>query len=281
MKCYTKASSSGAVTQRELDNLQIAYQAACESIVLLKNEGVLPLSARRVALYGSGVTRTIKGGTGSGEVNERHSVTILEGMEDRGFEVASRKWLDDFESGMDAAREAYREEKRKRLNIFKPRSVMDMLMENFRTPSGRPITQEDVQESATDSCIYVVSRQAGEGGDRKMEKGDYLLTDEELSHIRFCAANYAKFILVINGGSAVDLGFTREIDGIGAILFICQLGTEGGHAFADVISGVVTPSGKLTDTWAQKYEDIPFSADYSYLNGNLQDEDYKEGIFVG
>ena len=281
MKCYTNASSSADVTQRELDNLQIAYQAACESIVLLKNEGVLPLSARRVALYGSGVTRTIKGGTGSGEVNERHSVTILEGMEDRGFEVASRKWLDDFESGMDAAREAYREEKRKRLNIFKPRSVMDMLFENFRPPVGRPITQEDVQESATDSCIYVVSRQAGEGGDRKMEKGDYLLTDEELSHIRFCAANYAKFILVINGGSAVDLGFTREIDGIGAILFICQLGTEGGHAFADVISGVVTPSGKLTDTWAQKYEDIPFSADYSYLNGNLQDEDYKEGIFVG
>ena len=92
MKRYTKASSSDAVTQRELDNLQVAYQAACEGIVLLKNEGVLPFASKRVALYGNGATRTIKGGTGSGEVNERHSVTIFEGMKDRGFDIASQTW---------------------------------------------------------------------------------------------------------------------------------------------------------------------------------------------
>ena len=281
MKRYTKAKVTDAVSQREKDNLKIAYQAACEGIVLLKNEGALPLITKKVALYGSGVTRTIKGGTGSGEVNERHSVTILEGMQDRGFTVTSRKWLEDFESSMEPARQAYREEKRKRLNIFKPRSVMDMLFENFRTPAGRSITPEDVQHSNTDSCIYVVSRQAGEGGDRKAEKGDLFLTDEELDHIRFCAENYPRFILVINGGSALDLGFMQDIEGIDALLFICQLGTEGGHAFADVVSGAVTPSGKLTDTWARNYQDIPFADEYSYLNGNLKDEDYKEGIYVG
>lgn len=281
MKRYTKAKATDAVSQREQDNLKIAYQAACEGIVLLKNEGALPLATKKIALYGSGVTRTIKGGTGSGEVNERHSVTILEGMEDRGFTVTSRKWLEDFEAGMEPARQAYREEKRKRLNIFKPRSVMDILFENFRTPAGRPITPEDVNLSDTDSCIYVISRQAGEGGDRKAEKGDLFLTDEELEHIRFCAENYPRFILVINGGSAVDLGFMKDIAGIDAVLFICQLGTEGGHAFADVVSGAVTPSGKLTDTWAKNYQDIPFANEYSYLNGNLKDEDYKEGIYVG
>ena len=80
MELLTKASYSGEVSEREKRNLEVAYRAACESMVLLKNEGVLPLQTKKIALYGPGVTRTIKGGTGSGEVNERHSVTILEGM---------------------------------------------------------------------------------------------------------------------------------------------------------------------------------------------------------
>ena len=80
MELLTKASWSNEVTQREKENLQVAYQAACESIVLLKNDGALPFSGKKVALYGPGVSMTIKGGTGSGEVNERHSVTILEAL---------------------------------------------------------------------------------------------------------------------------------------------------------------------------------------------------------
>ena len=97
MELLTKASYSGEVSEREKRNLEVAYRAACESMVLLKNEGVLPLQTKKVALYGPGVTRTIKGGTGSGEVNERHSVTILEGMENRGFEVTTKQWLNDYE----------------------------------------------------------------------------------------------------------------------------------------------------------------------------------------
>ena len=84
MKLLTKASWSNEVTQREKENLLVAYQAACEGMVLLKNDGALPFLTKKVALYGPGASMTIKGGTGSGEVNERHSVTILEGMEDRG-----------------------------------------------------------------------------------------------------------------------------------------------------------------------------------------------------
>ncbi len=281
MKIYTKARRDGSVNRREQENREVAYRAACEGIVLLKNDGALPFATKRVALYGSGASRTIKGGTGSGEVNERHSVTILEGMEDRGFTVASRKWIDDYESGYDQAIRDYKEEKRKRVNMLKISSIMDMLFDNFKTPAGRTITAEDVALSDTDSCVYVLSRQAGEGGDRKAEQGDYLLTDMELEHIRFCAEQYSRFLLVINGGSAVDMSQIERIPGINAIMFICQLGTEGGHAFADVISGDVTPSGKLTDTWAKDYEDLPFAREFSYLNGNLKDEYYKEGIYVG
>ncbi len=281
MKLLTKASYSPEVTQREKENLVVAYKAACEGMVLLKNDGTLPFKTKKIALYGPGASMTIKGGTGSGEVNERHSVTILEGLENAGFEISTRDWISDFETGYAEAEKVYKEEKKKRVNILKPNTIMQMLFDNFQAPVGRMITQEDVAKSDTDSCIYVLSRQAGEGGDRKAEKGDLFLTDEEAEAIRFCSENYANFLLVINCGSSIDMGFVQEIPGINAILYICQLGTEGGNAFADVISGKVTPSGKLSDTWAKQYSDIPYSQEFSYLNGNLDEEFYKEGIYVG
>ena len=281
MNVLTKASYSAEISQREKDNLAVAYQAACEGMVLLKNDGALPFATKKIALYGPGASMTIKGGTGSGEVNERHSVTILEGLQDRDFEITTKKWLDDFAVGYAEAEKAYKEEKKKRVNFLKFGSIMNMLFDNFRMPSGRAITQADVDASDTDTCIYVLSRQAGEGGDRRVEKGDMFLTDEEYAAISFCAEHYDKFVLVINSGSAVDMAFVESIPGINAILYICQLGTEGGHAFADVISGNVTPSGKLSDTWAKQYADIPFGDEYSFMNGNLDDEYYKEGIYVG
>ena len=281
MKLLTKASYSPDVTARERENLQVAYQAACEGMVLLKNDGALPFKTKKIALYGPGASMTIKGGTGSGEVNERHSVTILEGLQNRGFEITTRFWIEDFEKSYAQAEEAYKIEKKKRVNFLKFGSIMNMLFDNFRAPIGRPITEEDVAASDTDSCVYVLSRQAGEGCDRRAEKGDMFLTDEEKQAISFCAAHYANFLLVINCGSSIDMSFAEEIPGINAILYFCQLGTEGGNAFADILGGTVSPSGKLSDTWAKQYGDIPFANEYSYLNNDLDNEYYKEGIFVG
>ena len=272
MELLTKASFSPDPNQRELDNLKVAYQAACEAVVLLENDGTLPFQTKKIALYGAGAIKTIKGGTGSGEVNERHSVTVLEGLRNRGFEISSQKWLDDYETGFDAAVTADKKEKRKRLNLLKLEDIMQMLFDNFRLPAGRPITEDDFDTSNTDSCIYVLSRQAGEGGDRKAEPGDLYLTEEEETAIRFCADHYEHFVLVINCGSAIDMSFKDRIPGINAIVYICQLGTEGGNTLADIISGAVTPSGKLSDTWAKQYADIPFASEYSYLNGDLEDE---------
>ena len=274
MALLTKASYEYDPNQRELDNLALAYEAACESIVLLKNDGALPFSHKKIALYGAGASMTIKGGTGSGEVNERHCVTILEGLLDRGFTVTTQDWINDFEAFYKKAEAEYKIEKRKRVNIFKMDSIMQMLFDNFRLPAGPAITEV----TDTDSCVYVLSRQAGEGGDRKAEKGDYLLSDEETAAIRVCAAAYDKFVLVINSGSSVDLSPLDDIPGINAILYICQLGTEGGNAVADILSGAVTPSGRLADTWAYKYTDFPFALEYGSLNGDLQNEYYKEGI---
>ena len=280
MELLTKASRTDAVTDRERENLSVAYRAACEGNVLLKNDGALPFSTKHIALYGSGAKRTNKGGTGSGEVNERHSVTVEEGLQNRGFTIATEQWLTDYEAFYAEAEAAYKLEKRKRLNLLKLHDIMQMLFDNFRTPAGPAITDAYLSDD-TDSCVYVLSRQAGEGGDRKLEKGDYLLSDEEVEAIRVCAAHYDKFVLAINCGSSMDLSALDGIKGINAILYLSQLGTEGGNAVADILSGAVCPSGKLADTWARQYEDFPFAMEYGSLNGDLQNEYYREGIYVG
>ena len=281
MEPLTKASYSDETTRREQDNLRIAYQAACEGMVLLKNDGALPFRTKKTALYGPGAIATIKGGSGSGEVNERHSVTILEGLEDRGFTVTTRRWLEDYQACLKEARARRMEEMRKNLNPLRPKSFRELFFGGFQPPAGRAVTERDAADSDTDSCVYVLCRQAGEDGDRRAESGDLLLTAGEEAAIRFCAERYEHFLLVINGGSALDMSGICSIPGVNAILYLCQLGQEGGHAFADVLSGAVSPSGKLTDTWARRYADLPFSQEYSYLNGDLQNEFYKEGIYVG
>lgn len=279
MGLITKASLLGEPNERELRNLKVAYEAACESIVLLENDGTLPINIGKVALLGNGARKTTKGGGGSGEVNERHSVTVYEGLKEAGFSISTERWLDEFDAAYEQEKDAFMSGKLKSV-LKNPANAMSIL-ENFPGIDGRLITEEEVAESDTDTCIYVLSRQAGEGVDRKAEPGDMFVTETEEAMIRFCASHYKKFVLVINAGAQVDVSFLDTIDGVNAVLFICQLGTAGGTAVADVLSGKVSPSGKLASTWARKYADIPYAYEFSYLNGNLEDEYYKEGIYVG
>ena len=280
-KSIHKAALSDAVTPLEEAGKKLAYRAATEGIVLLENDGSLPLKVGKVALYGAGAKKTIKGGTGSGEVNERHAVSILEGMEQSGFAVTTMRWIEDYDRAFEEGEQEYAEEFRKKLNPKNLSDFMNLMSSPYRYPYGRAIQESDIEESDTDSCIYVVSRQAGEGADRKLDENEYGLSEIERINIAFCAERYKKMIVVINVGGVFDLNFLNEISGINAVIFMGQLGTMGGLALADVISGKRTPSGKLTDTWAKHYRDIPFSDEYSYLNGNLDEEYYREGIYVG
>ncbi len=279
MKEYTKASRDNKPNQRELDNLRVAYRAACEAIVLLENDGALPLTNRAIALFGNGASRTIKGGTGSGEVNERHSVSVLEGLETAGFEITTKDWISEYDR-LYAEKKAEFDKNRFKKAI-KEHNILGGFLSDLPGCDARAITKEDVEKSNTDTCVYVLSRQAGEGIDRVAEKGDLFITDKERADIAFCAAEYEKFILLINAGSQLDMKFLGEIEGINGVLFMAQLGTAGGTAVADTLSGKVNPSGKLTDTWAKQYADIPYHDQFSYLNGNLDDEYYHEDIFVG
>lgn len=267
------AASTDAVTERELKNREIAYQAALEGIVLLKNEGALPMKPGKIALFGAGVPMTVKGGTGSGEVNERHAVSILEGMENAGFEIMSRRWLDDYRKEYETSYHAWKNGVRLGFDMI------NYMMSSFQLPAGRPVTEEDIAAAPCDTAVFAAARQAGEGKDKKIENGEFDLTEAEIASVRLLKKHYAKTILVINSGSYMNLaGLEEEVD---AVIFFCQQGSEGGRAFADLISGKVSPSGKLTDTWAKSYSDVPCGEVYSYRAEDVRRQVYKEGIYVG
>ena len=271
-------------TELELRNRALARQAAAEGFVLLKNEnGALPLQNQKIALYGMGARLTVKGGLGSGSVEERYSVNIEDGLRNAGYEISSQDWLNDYDAEYASTYQAYHdmvEEKVK--GLTNPMQIIPLAHSFvYRYPSGRLVTREDVEKSGTDAAIYVLMRQAGECNDRKLEKGDYYLTDIERENLKVLTESYSHTILVINVGGHIDMGFLDEIPGIDAVVLFVQGGEEGGNALADVLSGKLNFSGKLADTIPMRYEDIPFGDEFSYLNGDVRNEYYKEDIYVG
>ena len=274
-------TTDNTVTKRELDNRKVARRAAAEGMVLLKNEGqLLPLKeGSKVALYGVGASRTIKGGTGSGDVNERETVSIYQGMKNAGFEITTEDWIKDYDEQYQAARYAWRDEIEKKTASLEDEVVGFFNVYSttpFRMPAGAAVTKTDA-----DVAIYILSRVAGEGADRFDEAGDYYLTEEEKKQLADICGMYKHVIVAVNTGGLADLSFMDEYANIEALLQIVQPGMEAGNAFADIISGKVTPSGKMTDSWAYKYEDYPNSKTFSHNNGNVNKEYYTEGLYVG
>ena len=147
-------------------------------------------------------------------------------------------------------------------------------------PDGRAVTNEDIK--AAEAAIYVISRISGEGKDRRKRKGDYYLSDQEEKDLYFLNEQKIPTVLIINAGGPVELtDLLAGTENICAILNISQLGQEGGNAVADILFGEFTPSGKLTTTWTKRYDDCPAAEEFGYLNGNLETEEYAEGIYVG
>lgn len=282
-----KFQSFGVLTpeesEREKKHKSLARRAAAEGYVLLKNEGLLPLQNKNIALYGAGSRRTVKGGSGSGDVYERHSVTIEEGLKNAGFIFPTTLWMDRFEKKYQediAEWEAMVEEKIKGFSPVQSMKMFDVIHEYQKpNPACTPILEDELSDE-TDTAIYVLSRQAGEGGDRRYEKGDYLLSDVEEESLRLLSAHYKKLVLVLNCGSVIDLSILDQVR-IDAVIFYAQGGMEGGNALADILTGKVNPCGKLTDTWAYHYDDYPCADTFGYRNGDVSQEDYREDIYVG
>ena len=281
-KIWTKAATDNSISQREISHQNLARTAAAESIVLLKNDGALPVKPGSIALFGAGAAYTIKGGTGSGEVNERRSVTIWEGLKNAGFTITTEGWLKEYSEYLEKEKQSFYKvffKKVQKAMVSGGDTMINLMAEAFHYPAGRVIRDDELTQDET--CIYVISRQAGECSDRQLDKYDYSLEPCEIENIKKITAHYKKNIVVINASSSMDLNPLDKIEGISAVVFFCQQGMEGGNALADIIAGKTSPSGCLTNTWAVNYDDIPFAREYSYLKGEISKEFYKEGIYVG
>ncbi|MBE6724235.1 MAG: beta-glucosidase [Ruminococcaceae bacterium] len=275
-----KAPVTKEASALELKNRELARKAAGEGFVLLENDGTLPLKEKRIALYGAGARMTVKGGTGSGAVRERYSVTIEQGLINAGYEIASTSWLDRFDRFYADMYEAYRQEQEERVRGMQNFYQILGTVLPFRHPTGIAVTEEDVSLSDCGTALYVLARQAGEGTDREDVQGDYRLDDVERENLEFLSEHYGNLVVIVNCGGVIDLSFTDTLH-VSALVYFVQGGEEGGNALADVLSGKRNFSGRLATSWARRFEDLPSNSTYSYLGGDKYNQEYNEGIYVG
>ena len=241
-----------------------------DCLVLLKSDGSFPLAGPEpIALYGSGARHTIKGGTGSGDVNVRHYPTIEEGLETAGCPVTTKAWLDRYDAARATARQTFIAEKQK-IVAAQGFGVLASLMgaEPDEPAYDLPL------DGAGETAVYVLARRSGEGTDRTDAPGDLRLTETEVRDILALQQTYKRFLLVLNVGGVVDL--SPVVDQVANILLLSQPGIAVGDAFADVLLGKAAPSGRLSATWAA-------AADYAGPGdfGGQDDTRYREGIYVG
>ena len=257
----------------EIDHLNAVRALAPECMVLLRSDGAFPLAEpSEIALFGSGARGTIKGGTGSGDVNSRHVTTIEEGLESAGFTIVTRPWLEAYDRVRAQAHQDFISDIRAEAAERGVPAIMIGMGSVMAEPEYTiPLDVETDSDPRT--AVYVLARTSGEGSDRTPEAGDLRLTDTEIRDIRCLNERFETFLLVLNVGGVVDLS---PLGDVANILLLSQLGAAIGNAFADVLLGGACPSGKLATTWAA-WDECDQIGDF----GDPDDTHYREGVYVG
>ncbi len=274
------------------EHIELSKKAATEGIVLLKNDGTLPLcSENTVALFGKATIEYIKGGGGSGDVHCPYIRNIYEGFltKENENKISIYKPLAEF----------YKDYVRKEsVNVLTQEQIdarwdivnnMEFCTERddmtYDTFAAMHVKEAEVPDELivsaaenADTAIITLSRFSAEGVDRRPIKGDYYLSDLETALIDRCTELFRNVIIVINSGAVIDCEYFAENDRINAVLFAWQGGMEGGSALADIICGDETPSGKLADTIAKSYDCYPTKEDFWECFDHV---DYSDDIYVG
>ena len=262
-------TTDGSISAREEKNAELSMNLATQGMVLLENNNnVLPMaSSGNVALFGGGAAKTVKGGTGSGDVNQRSVTSVWDGFKNAGYNVTSESWLNEFEAYYDE------ETGGSSGGLWGSPKVEDTLISDAQI--------EEAKQDGTTTAVYVIARNSGEFADRLDAEGDYQLWGNEEENLKKVAANFDNVIVVLNVGGIIDTKFFHEIEGLDSLLLMSQAGMRGGDAVVKVLNGEVTPSGKLTDTWAVNYEDYSSSEGFGANDENVTQEDYTDDIYVG
>lgn len=270
----------------------VTRQSATEGMVLLKNsKNTLPLSSsvKNVAVYGCTSYDFIAGGTGSGNVNHAYVISLLDGLAGAGYKM---------NDNLRATYESYIQEENKR-NAPDPSNPLAAFMPTPR-PTEMSIADDQLKAQAkqADVALFTIGRLSGEFLDRS--SADFNLTQQESQMLQqVCKAYHAagkRVVVVLNVGGVIETASWKELPD--AILCAWQAGQEGGNSVADVLSGKVSPSGKLTMTFPVKFQDAASSANFpvdqtakiDMLNRNTPKENavknvdytnYEEDIYVG
>ncbi|MET8274928.1 MULTISPECIES: glycoside hydrolase family 3 protein [unclassified Streptomyces] len=281
VQAATAATSDPNPATLELKNAALSREAATQGMVLLENhDHALPIARKgNVALFGVGAYKTVKGGTGSGNVNNRYTISARQGLTDAGYKVTTS---DAYWSAMTQA-----------YDTKYPSTTGSTFGQSVDYASvEQPLTAASVAPAApTDTAVFVVARNSGEGADRSSGPGDYQLTTTERANLKLLGQTYKRVVVVLNTGGVVDTSFFQQINdevkdapggqALDALLLMSQAGQESGSALVEVLNGTVTPSGKLTDTWASAYSHYPASSTFARNDGDPLQEQYTEGIYVG
>ena len=243
--------------------LDTAAQAVAEGIVLLKNDNALPLAAgEEVALFGRIQLHYYKSGTGSGGmVNVSKVVGIPEGLEAAGVPLNRRLM------------EVYRE-----WDAAHPFDPGDGWGHEPWAQEEMPLDETLVREIADSAktAVVIIGRTAGEEQDNRAEKGSYYLNDNETEMLRLARKYFEKVVVLLNTGNIIDMRFMDD-HAPDAVLYVWQGGMTGGVGTAQVLTGAVSPSGKLPDTIAYSVSDYPSDPYFGVEKENI----YSEDIYVG
>lgn len=253
----------------EKRHIEYLEKNGSECTLFLKHNSEFPiLDPCKVVLVGNGARNTIKGGTGSGDVASRYFKTIEEAMEENGFTITSKEWLDRYDEFKKTTKKDYIKDCKEKAKDAHILSVVYSMgfFEEEKDYDFNPDYEGDI-------CIYVLARNSGEGNDRRNIKGDVKLSNKEIEDILYLNNKFKKFMLVLNVGGVIDL---TPVLNVSNILLLSQLGVVTGNVLCGIILGKYNPSGKLTTTWARP-EDYPYFSEF----GDRDDTYYKEGIYVG
>ena len=244
--------------------LPLCRRLAAEGSVLLENNGVLPFNkGTKVAVFGRTQETYIKSGTGSGGlVRVENKPCILKSFRENGiFEIDEelvntyKEWIEEnpYDNGHGWATEPWSQKE------------MPLSIDYVKTVANR-----------NDVAVVILGRTAGEDRDNSYTEGSYCLSSEEIQMIEKVTAFFEKTVIVLNVGNLIDLSFVDKYN-ISALLYVWQGGGEGANALADILSGKISPCGKLPDTQTKRADDYPYFDNF----GDEKESIYEEDIYVG
>lgn len=293
------ATGNGTISEEtSAEATELCTQVAEEGIVLLKNDGILPLESNtNLNVFGWASTNPCYGGTGSGSLSDAYeTVTLLQGLEAAGFNLNTE--LSDFYT-------AYRAD----------RPVVGMWEQDWTLPEPTAASYSDElmnnAKAFSDTAMVVITRVGGEGADlptdvsqvtytdnsteyKDFEAGEHFLqlSQTEKDMLDLVCANFDNVFVVYNGANAMELGFINDYSQIKGAIWCPGTGQSGFTALGEIIAGQINPSGKTSDTFVKDLTTTPSYNNFGNLKYDNMDEfsnddgapsfvNYVEGIYVG